>query len=195
MVRLVFVLAFVLSLFAMPTVAQMDPRANTGGTAPNVVPPRMGGPTGNERVYGDVRIGEHAPDFSLPLAGGGDYRLKQSRGRWTALFFTDRREDLPRLEGLTRTLDSLQFTTVVLLNEKAQALAQWKATSQSTLAALADDRGVIAAMYGVWDRERSTTRHGLFVLDPQGIVRLELLGQTIGAPSLRGLVQTAVEGL
>jgi alkyl hydroperoxide reductase subunit AhpC len=93
------------------------------------------------------------------------------------------------------TLDSLQFNTVVVLNEKVPTLTRWRAGAHSTLTALADERGEIASVYGLWDNLGSATRHGLYVLDPDGVVRLELLGQKVNAPSLRGLVQTAVEGL
>ncbi len=189
------VLAFAVSLLALPVFAQTDPRSNTGGTAPEVVGQRASGATGSARVVGIVQVGEHAPDFSLQSAAGGEYRLRQSRGHWTALFFTDRREDLSRLTQLSRTLDSLGFVTIVVLNEKVQSLAQWRATSRSSLTALADERGEITAMYGLWDSERGETRHGLYVLDPQGVVKLALLGQKVSPPSVRGLVQTAVEGL
>jgi len=188
-------LALLLSLYALPAVAQTDPRTNGGGSAPNVTPPSSGTLSGNERITGRVLVGEHAPDFSLAVAGGGQFRLKETRGHWTALFFTDRREDLPHMAGLAATLDSLKFTTVVVLDEKVQALAQWRASSHAPLAAVADEHGEIAALYGLWDTEHGSTRPGLFVLDPNGVVKLELLGQKVGAPSLRGLVQTAVEGL
>ncbi len=193
MLRLV--LTFALSLLALPALAQTDPRTPTGGTAPEVVVPPQGAAPGTARVTGTVLVGEHAPEFALDMAGGGQCHLKQFRGRWVALFFTDRRDDLPRLAHLAATLDSLHLATIVVLNEKVQALAQWRAASTSVLTALGDDRGEIASVYGLWDAENGVTRPGLFLLDPQGVVRLELLGQRVGGPSLRGLVQTAVEGL
>ena len=188
-------LAFVLSLIALPALAQVDPRSNTGGTAPTVNAPRRGAMTPNDRITGSVLVGEHAPDFSLAAAGAADFRLKESRGHWTALFFTDRRDDLPRLAELSAMLDSLSCASVVVLHEKVQALTVWRSASSSTLIALADDRGEIAAMYGLWDPEHGATRHGLFLLDSQGIVRVELLGHKTTAPELRTLVQSAVEGL
>lgn len=188
-------LAFVLLLTALPVLAQTDPRARTGGSAPNVSTPRTGAMTGNERITGSVLVGEHAPDFSLASPGGTQVRLKHSRGRWTALFFTDRRDDLPRLAELSATLDSLSCASLVVVHEKVQALVPWRSASNSTLTALSDDRGEIAGIYGVWDTERGAIRHGLFLLDPQGVVRVELLGQKTSARSLRALVQSAIEGL
>ena len=188
-------LVMLLLLGASSALAQKsDPRDNGTG-APGAVSRSPGGPAPSEHFAGSVLVGEHAPDFSLVAAGGKAFRLKTSRGRWTALFFTDRREDLPRLVGLAATLDTLQFNTVVVINEKVQSLTQWRNASSSSLTALADEGGEIAAMYGVWDSEHSLTRNGLFVLDPDGVVRLELLGQKVGAPSLRGLVQSAVDGI
>jgi len=193
MLRLALVLAF--CLVALPAFAQTDPRAPRPTSPPDEVVPRGNGPTQTERVVGRVQVGEKAPDFELDAAGGSRFRLKQTRGQWLALFFTDRREDLPRLEGYAHSLDSLKFRTVVVCNEHVHVLTAWKGTRTPMVTAVADDRGEISAIYGLWDAEHGAIRPGLFLLDPQGIVKLALLGQQVGAPSLPGLVQTATSGL
>jgi len=193
MLRLALVLA--LCLVALPAFAQTDPRSPHPNTPPDEIVPRSGGPQQTTRVVGRVQVGEKAPEFDLDAAGGARFHLKQMRGAWLALFFTDRREDLPRLESYARTLDSLQFRTVVVCNEHVQVLTAWRGTRTTRVTPVADDRGEIAAIYGLWDAEHGATRPGLFLIDPQGVVKLALLGQHVGAPSLPGLVQTAVSGL
>ena len=187
-------LVCLLWLVAVPAFAQTDPRTNAGGTPSNTPVQRVGGAGETERFAGHVTVGERAPDFDLIAAGGDHFRLKQARGRWVALFFADRREDLPYLARLAATLDSLQFTPIVACDERSQTLSAWRTANPSHLTLLADDRGEIAASYGLWDNEGSRTRPGLFLLDPQGIVKVALLGQKVGAPSLVGLVQTATGG-
>jgi peroxiredoxin len=193
MTRLALVLAFM--LIAVSANAQTDPRTPTGGVpaAPRV--PRSGELGENQRVVERVLIGEHAPDFELSSAAGVRFRLRESRGRWVALFFTDRRDELPRIAGLAHTLDSLKVRTLAVCPEKVQALGAWRDPAKGPMLALADERGDISSLYGLWDNTHSATRQGMFLLDPEGVVRLALLGQKVSAPSLPGLVQTAAESL
>jgi peroxiredoxin len=188
-----FALALALALLAVPAFAQTDPRSNTGGVPPEPRPPRLTGLSESPRVASHVSLGDHAPDFQLTAAGGAPFRLKQSRGGWVALFFAGDRTDLDRVAGLSRTLDSLRFRTVVVCPEHEHALSAWLAAAPGPLTPLADEQGAIAALYGLYDATAGRTRPGVFLLDPQGVVRVALLGQSVEPPSLAGLVQTAVE--
>ncbi len=193
MLRLV--LALVLALFAFPSFAQINPKSPPTQTAPDVQVKRMGISGATEKVVGIVRVGERAPDFTLLAATGGNVRLKDTRGTRVALFFANRRDDLPEIVALAATLDSLQVRTIVVCNERVTTLAQWNTGAHASFPIASDDRGDIAAMYGLWDAAATSTRPGLFLLDEYGVVKLAVLGQHVRAPSLRGLVQTAVEGL
>jgi peroxiredoxin len=188
-------LAFLFTLLALPALAQIDPRSPATNALPSVDVKRTSSSNTSDRVSGSVLVGEHAPDFGLPLAGGGQYRLKEARGRWAALFFADRREDLERLGSIADTLESLRIATIAVLDEKVQSLAAWRASTKTSLVAVADETNEITMMYGLWDHELGATRPGLFVLDPLGVVKLELLGQKVSPMSIRPLVQTAIEGL
>jgi peroxiredoxin len=190
-----FALALALSLIAVVAHAQTDPRTNSGGTPSNPAQEHVIGTGRNARVTERVLVGEHAPAFELTDAASRPFRLRDARGQWTALFFTDRREDLPRLATLAATLDSLHVRTLAVTPEKVGALAAWRDAVNGPLLVLADERGDISALYGVWDDARAATRQGFFLLDASGTVRLVLIGQKVGAPSLAGLVQSAVEGL
>jgi peroxiredoxin len=192
-----FALALAFTLMAVTANAQTDPRTNTGSQPPVPTSPRSGGLGLTRRAVAQVLVGERAPDFELPTATGAPFRQRDARGRWVALFFTDRREELPRIAGLAHTLDSLDVRTLAVCPEKVQALHAWSDTekTKAPMLVLADERGDISALYGLWDTPRSATRQGLLLLDPQGVVRVALLGQKVSAPSLPGLVQSAMEGL
>ena len=190
-----FALALAITLMAVSANAQVEPRARTGGEPEAPTVPRSGGANFSQRVVEHVLVGERPPGFDLPTAAGARFRLRDSRGGWVALFFTDRREELPRIAGLAHTLDSLKVRTLAVCPEKVQALGAWVDPAKGPMLVLADERGDISSLYGLWDNARSATRQGLFLLDPQGVVRVALLGQKVSAPSLPGLVQTAVEGL
>ncbi len=191
-----FALAFAFTLIAVSSHAQTDPRSSRSAPLAGPVPLRTGSFGESSRAVEHWAIGERAPDFELLTASGSRFLLHESRGRWVAMFFADRREELARLAELSSTLDSLQVRTLVVCHEKLHALAAWKGTpGASALTPLADERGDIASLYGLWDNLGGTTRQGLFLIDPNGVVRLALLGQSVSAPSLPGLVHSAAEGL
>ena len=190
-----FALALAFTLIAVTAFAQVDPRKNPV-RVPDQPAAQHGGTFAlSQRPAEHVTIGEHAPDFELVNAAGDRVRLRDTRGQWIALFFTDRREELSRISGLATALDSLKVRTLAVCPEKVQSLGAWRDPVQTHMVPLADERGDISALYGLWDAVNSATRQGFFLLDPQGVVRLAILGQKVGAPSLPGLVQSAVEGL
>lgn len=189
------VLTLVLVLAASAAFAQSDSRNHSGGPPMNPNAPRDGAVPNPGIPLGHVAVGEQAPDFDLPAAGGRSFHLKSLRGHWVALFFADRREELDHLSALAHTLDSLQFASIAVFNERVQTLTNWKRAGSTSLVPVSDDRGEISALYGVWDSAHAATRPGLFLIDPQGYVKMEVLGQRIGASSLTSLVQSAVDGL
>jgi peroxiredoxin len=193
MSRLVLALAF--TLIAVSAAAQTEPSKTQVPQPPVPVVPRSGGPEVSQLAVQRVLVGERAPEFDLLSAAGERTRLRETRGNWVALFFTDRREDMPRLAGLAHTLDSLNVHTVVVCSEKVQSLRAWRDSTNAPMLVLADERGDISALYGLWDNTHGATRQGLFLLDPEGIVRVALLGQKVSAPSLPGLVHSATEDL
>lgn len=189
-------LALALTLVAGSASAQTDSRTNPNTPLPNPTSPRSGSLGESSRAVEHWVVGERAPDFELLSAAGARFLLHESRGRWVALFFTDRRDALPHIAGLAHTLDSLHVRTLAVCHEKVHSLAAWNAQPHAAImTTLADERGDISALYGLWENVGGTTRPGLFLLDPRGVIRVALLSQTVSAPSLPGLVQSAAEGL
>jgi peroxiredoxin len=191
-----FALALALTLVAGSVHAQTDSRTNPNAPLPTPSAPRSGGFGESARAVEHWAVGERAPDFELLTAAGARFLLHESRGRWVALFFTDRRDELPHIAGLARTLDSLNVRTLAVCHEKLHSLAVSNGQLRaSTLVALADERGDISALYGLWENVGGATRPGFFLIDPNGVIRTALVGQKVNAPSLPGLVQSAAEGL
>jgi peroxiredoxin Q/BCP len=123
-----------------------------------------------------VDVGDTAPDFDLPVTGGGNYRLSDHRGRWVVLAFypgdftavctrqfcsyRDRAEDLARLDA----------DVVGISSQSIDSHERFVDEHDLTVPLLADpDRRAIDA-YGVAG-PRGLTRRSVFIIDPEGIVR------------------------
>jgi peroxiredoxin len=190
-----FALALAFTLVAVSASAQTDSRTRPDGEPPLPLTPRTGMPGESPRAVERVQVGERAPEFGLFTAWGAPFHLRESRGRWVALFFTDRRDDLARVGTLAFTLDSLHVRTLAVCPEKVQALRPWSDPSRARMTTLADEHGDISALYGLAEDANTAARHGFFLIDPQGIVRVALPGREVNAPSIPGLVQSASAGL
>lgn len=191
-----FALALALTLIAVSANAQTESRTNPNAPIPPPKSTSSGSLGESARAVEHWAVGARAPDFELLNAAGARFLLHESRGPWVALFFTERREELPHVADLARTLDSLKVRTLVVCHEKVRALAAWNGKPRSSIiTVLADERGDISALYGLWENVGAMTRPGFFLLDPQGVIRVALVGQMVNAPSLPGLVQSAAEGL
>jgi thioredoxin-dependent peroxiredoxin len=123
-----------------------------------------------------VDVGDTAPDFDLPVTGGGNYRLSDHRGRWVVLAFypgdftavctrqfcsyRDRAEDLARLAA----------EVVGISSQSVDSHERFVDEHELTVPLLADpDRRAIEA-YGVAG-PGGLTRRSVFIIDPEGIVR------------------------
>ena len=89
-------------LFAAATAAAQS----TDRYRPNQPPPVKregsgGMPSSPRLTLGSVEKGERAPDFDLPLAGGGKVKLSTLRGQWVVVCFCPKRS-LESLVSLAR---------------------------------------------------------------------------------------------
>jgi peroxiredoxin Q/BCP len=133
-----------------------------------------------------VEIGDPAPDFELPVTGGGSYRLSDHRGSWIVLAFypgdftavctrqfcsyRDRADDLGRLDA----------EVVGISSQSIDSHERFTAEHGLTVPLLADPGRTAIRAYGVAG-PGGFTRRSVFVIDPAGIVRhrhVALLGLT-----------------
>lgn len=186
------VLAAALAL-ASPVLGQPDPKT------PQPASPRSGAgsppPQARVHIYGQVYIGERAPDFTLDASDGKIVRLSRFRGDWVVLVFADRKEKLGPLSAIHNELRSLGVHILPVCREKAHGLQMYSTRNHLPFVLGSDWTGEIASLYGLFDGERSMISPGFLLVDRDGIVRMALFGQNVPPEQIAALVRFAVVGL
>jgi peroxiredoxin len=171
-------------------VQEKTPPRPTGGTQPQTGadPIRT-----HNRIRGSVFTGEVAPDFELPASTGRPMYLSQTRPAWTLLVFAERKEGLAPLESIREQMAGAGVKIVGVCDEKAYHLVSYAEKQKFGFPMLADVTGEISALYGLYDSARRTTAPGFFMLDPEGKVRMALLGQQIRPEDMASLASYALQ--
>lgn len=186
-------LALALLLAAALAAAQSTDRYR-----PNQPPPVKrdvsgGLPSSPRLALGSVEKGDRAPDFDLPLAGGGKVKLSTLRGQWVVVCFCPRRA-LEALDSLAREVPE-RVIVLGVVPEKVGALSAWAAQRETKALLLDDMRGDISALYGAYDLVLGQPRPGYAIVDPKGVVnRIEIRDGLVPGDAARA-VQYAVTGL
>ncbi len=191
-VPLVLALAFL--LLPRAGLAQSDPKqpaapAPTVGKAPSQQTSSSRG-----RLTMRVAVGEKAPDFELTTIEGKPVRLSKMRGDWVMLVFVERRDSLDTLEPMAKALRSIGVRTVAVCFDKSQSIRHHLAGRDLGLLPLADPTGEIVALYGLMNAVRDQSEPGFVLINPQGDVRLALLGLDLPNADASRLVEFAVTG-
>ena len=132
-----------------------------------------------------VKVGERAPDFSLPDAEGGTFRLSERRGRTPVVLYFYPKDDTP---GCTKEACGFRdhYEDFVRLGAEVVGVSSDSSASHQRFAAkyrlpftlLADQGGAVRKLYGV-----PANLAGLipgrvtFVIDRDGVVRHVLNSQ------------------
>jgi mycoredoxin-dependent peroxiredoxin len=182
-------------LIAPPAAAQTD-----GKTPPPSVPSTSSGsaspaPSARVHVYGQVYVGDRAPDFTLDGSDGKIVRPSRFRGEWVVIVFADRKEKFPPLTTVYGDLHQLGVNVLAVCKEKAHGLQSYAGREKLPFVMGADWTGEVSAMYGLYDQERSMISPGFVLADREGIVRMALLGQNLPPEQIASLVRYAVNGL
>jgi len=141
---------------------------------------------------GPPQHGDDAPDFELPISGGGAFRLADSRGSWVVLHFTATWCPFcdAEVEHLSRFADDYESRGVkVLLVDVKEESDVWSAyagehVSSDALILLEDQSGEVAAAYAPREAQPSFDDRSQVVLaatvliDPEGTIRLFLLADS-----------------
>lgn len=191
MLRLALALALLL--------AAASAAAQTDRYRPTQPPPvKRGGTTGGlpsspRLTLGSVEKGDRAPDFDLPLAGGGKVKLSNLRGQWAVVCFCPKRS-LESLDSLAREVPE-RVIVLGVVAEKVGHLSAWAALRDTKALLLDDMTGDIAALYGAYDLSRNQPIPGYAIVDPKGVVtRIEIREGLVPSDAARA-VQYAVTGL
>lgn len=129
-----------------------------------------------------LAAGRTAPDFTLPVDGGGTLKLSELRGRAVILYFYPRddtpgctveacafRDNLPKFSGANAAVLGVSTDSV-------KSHDKFKAKYSLPFPLLADEQHKVAEAYGVWveknryGRKYMGTERSTFLIDAQGKV-------------------------
>ena len=153
--------------------------------------PSSGSPRGKTPILGDVEIGERAPDFVLDGSNGASQKLSALRGQWILLVFSDRYRPVAPLDSIGERAKRLQSRVVAVCREKQQTLMTNCERDKINMLMLADPTGEVAATYGLYDWFKAQTEPGFFVVDPEGIVRLAVVGKMFPPGDMLDVIRIA----
>ena len=101
-------------------------------------------------------ISQPAPDFTLPVTGGGEISLSDLRGKAVVLYFYPR-DDTPgctkEAVGFSEHLEAFADAGAVVFGVSRDTMAKhdrFAAKHDLTVPLLADIDGVVTEAYGVW---------------------------------------------
>ncbi|OGR00251.1 MAG: hypothetical protein A2511_03060 [Deltaproteobacteria bacterium RIFOXYD12_FULL_50_9] len=123
-----------------------------------------------------AELGKPAPNFKLGDSKGRVWNLADLKGNVIFLNFWATwcppcREEMPSMEALNRSLDSVPFQMLTILNNDDPAQADtFLRKLNSNLPVLVDADGRTAAAYGI------TGVPETFIIDAKGILRKKIIG-------------------
>ena len=131
------------------------------------------------------QIHQTAPDFTLPVTGGGEVHLAGLRGSIVVLYFYPR-DDTPGCTkegiGFSERLDAFEAAGAKVFGISRDTLAKherFAAKHELTVPLLSDVEGTVTEDYGVWveknlyGKKSMGIERATFVIDPRGdVVRI-----------------------
>lgn len=132
-----------------------------------------------------VQIGRPAPDFSLEALVGDKFQnvsLSSYRGKWAVLFFypLDFTFICPtEITEFSRRYDEFQKLNAVVLGTSTDSVHSHKAWMKELgglkYPLLSDMTRKVSSEYGVLLEDKGTALRGTFIIDPDGILRYQLM--------------------
>lgn len=131
------------------------------------------------------KVGEAAPDFSLPDQNGQTHKLSDFRGKWLVLYFYVK-DDTPgcteqacKFRDDIHQLEELGAQVVGVSVDNTASHADFAKKYSLPFPLLADSKGETAARYDSLRGDGSLAKRNTFVIDPQGrIARIYLSAST-----------------
>jgi len=187
-------LAIALSIAAPLAAQEEQPRKpkETPGSATQRArtPPMQTSP-----IEGETWIGMRAHDFELDGSRGQPVKLSNLRGQWIVLLFANRKEDLKKLKSIDAEMRSLGAQLVGVVHEKSHGVNQFAKRDSIPFLLLADPTGQVCWIYGLFDHQYDEATPAMLLLDPQGYVRMALLGRIPPAEQTAGLARFGITDL
>lgn len=130
-----------------------------------------------------LKIGEKAPDFSLPDQNGDIHSLKDQKGKWVLLYFYPK-DSTPgcTLEACSMrdhypAFKKLGITVFGASVDSVKSHGKFAEKHELPFILLSDEEKSLVQNYGVWGkkkfmgREFTGTKRWSFLIDPNGIIR------------------------
>ncbi|MDN5752715.1 MAG: peroxiredoxin [Nitrosospira sp.] len=132
-----------------------------------------------------LKVGQPAPDFSLPDQDGKTRTLADFRGKWLALYFYVK-DDTPgcteqacKFRDDIHALAELGAQVVGVSVDDTASHANFAKKYSLPFPLLADSKGETAARYGSLRSDGSLAKRNTFLIDPEGrIARIYLSAST-----------------
>lgn len=132
-----------------------------------------------------VQVGQAAPDFELEANIGGEFnnvKLSDYRGKWVVLFFwpLDFTFVCPtEVTAFSRRIEDFKALGAEVLgasiDSKFTHLAWTEQIGPINYPMLSDITKTVSREYGVLIEEQGIALRGLFVIDPEGVLRYEVV--------------------
>lgn len=129
-----------------------------------------------------IKVGQKAPDFTLPDQNNKEHRLKDYRGQWILLYFYPR-DDTPGCTkeacGIRDSFAEFKKKNVAVLGISTDSVTSHKKFAQKyglPFTLLSDENKEVVKKYGVWalkkfmGREYFGTLRTSFLIDPKGTI-------------------------
>jgi alkyl hydroperoxide reductase subunit AhpC len=133
-------------------------------------------------------VGKAAPNFKMPaVTGEGDkfteVKLEDYKGKWLVMFFypLDFTFVCPtEITGFSKRADSFKEAGAELLTVSCDSQYSHQAWIQGSLGKInfpmaSDKTGSVSKDYGILIEEEGISLRGLFIIDPEGIVRYSVV--------------------
>ena len=129
-----------------------------------------------------VKIGDRAPDFTLPSDEGGRVSLTDFRGRRVVLYFYPKAGTsgcTRQAQGFRDALPSLKEHNAAVIGispDPLNALQSFRAKQQLNFVLLSDEDHAVAESYGVWGEKKMYGKAYMgivrshFVIDENGVI-------------------------
>jgi len=132
---------------------------------------------------GELKVGDKAPNFTLPADGGSKLSLAELKGKSVVLYFYPKDDTSGcTAEAIAFSKDSKAFKAagaivVGVSKDSAASHDKFKAKYELTVTLAADEETKTAAAYGVWGEKSMYGRRYMgmeratFLIDGKGIIR------------------------
>jgi peroxiredoxin len=124
------------------------------------------------------RLGELAPDFTLPSTAGGQATLSSWRGKSNVLlaFFPLAFTSVCSKEmcEIYENIDRFHFASTQVYGisvDSVPTLKEWQYKNGMKTELLSDFKREVSRRYGVLDEDKFYTRRSYFLVDKQGVLR------------------------